>query len=274
MSPHFDDAILSCGGLIYAQRQAGQRVGVLTLCANSPRTARLSALAQKYESAWSESGTGYAHRQAENAAVLSAWRVEDWGCGTPDAIYRAGESGTYYETRSDLFDEPDPQDAACVQRIWEATVQQAVEGSQNVILYAPLGVGRHVDHELARRLGQSLREKGRPVWFYEDYPYIELEPDGLATAQTRCGIRKGSCRVVPIDVQAKIKAVRGYHSQLGRVFGSDRDLVRRVKEFTAETACALNAWERRRRRLAPSGIRLRIWRLGLGYHAHAERIWR
>jgi hypothetical protein len=152
-------------------------------------------------------------------------------------------------------------------------VHQVVEGSQNVILYAPLGVGRHVDHELARRLGQSLHEKGRPVWFYEDYPYVEIVPDGLATAQARCGIRQGPFRVMPIDVQAKIEAVRGYHSQLRRVFGSDKDLVRRVKEFTAETACALDSWERRRRKLAPSGLRLLLWRRVLGYHAHAERIW-
>jgi hypothetical protein len=53
----------------------------------------------------------------------------------------------------------------------------------------------------------------------------------------------------------------------------EKALIRRVKGFTAETACALNGWERMRRRLAPGGLRLRFWRRALDYHARAERVW-
>jgi hypothetical protein len=88
-SPHLDDAILSCGGLIHAQRQAGERVGVLTLCAGSPGPSALSTLAQQYESAWGESSDGMALRRAENAAILSSWGVQNWECSVGDAIYRA-----------------------------------------------------------------------------------------------------------------------------------------------------------------------------------------
>ena len=76
-----------------------------------------------------------------------------------------------------------------------------------------------------------------------------------------------------IDVQAKIEALRTYRTQIGPVFGCDTDMVRRVRNFTAETACAINCWERLRAMLAPSGPRLLLWRRFFGYHAHAERIW-
>jgi hypothetical protein len=118
-----------------------------------------------------------------------------------------------------------------------------------------------------------MGEGGWRVWFYEDYPYVELEAGGVQTAQARFGFRAWTSRIVSIDVRAKIEGVRAYHSQIGRVFGSEKALARRVKGFTAQTACAINGWERVRGMLAPSGLRLRIWRRALGYHAHAERIW-
>jgi len=157
LSPHLDDAILSCGGLIHAQRQAGDRVGVLTLCAGSPGSSALSTLARQYESAWGESGDGMALRRAENAAILSSWGVQNWGCSVGDAIYRAGKGVPYYETRADLFREPRPQDAAYLLPFWEARVRQLTEEEgPGILLYAPLGVGGHVDHELARRMGQRM----------------------------------------------------------------------------------------------------------------------
>jgi LmbE family N-acetylglucosaminyl deacetylase len=273
LSPHLDDAILSCGGLIHAQRQAGERVGVLSLCAGLPDPGIRSALARHYESAWSESGDGVGLRLAENAAVLSSWGVEGWECGTPDAIYRPGGEAPYYQSRTDLFREPHLEDVASLLPVWEERVRCLAEEGESLLLYAPLGVGNHVDHELVRRLGQRMGEAGWRVWFYEDYPYVELEADGVKAAQARFGTHRWTSRIVPIDVKAKIEALRGYHTQLGRVFGCDSDLVRRVKEFTAESACALNCWERLRRTLAPSGPRLRVWRRFWGYHAHAERIW-
>jgi hypothetical protein len=213
-------------------------------------------------------------RRAENATILSSWGVQNWESSEQDSIYRAGSGVPYYETRRDLFREPDPQDAASLLPSWEAQVRHlAEEEAQGILLYAPLGVGGHVDHELARRLGQRMGEGGWRVWFYEDYPYSELEAGGVRAAQARFGTHTWTSRIVPIDVLAKIEAVRAYHTQVGRVFGSEKDLVRRLKGFTAETACAINRWERMRRRLAPSGVRLRFWRRSLGYHAHAERIW-
>ncbi|MGB6065798.1 MAG: PIG-L family deacetylase [Desulfomonilaceae bacterium] len=273
LSPHLDDAILSCGGLIYAQRQAGEQVGVLTLCTGLPDPGTESTLARQYQSAWSKSGDGMALRRIENAAVLSSWEVQDWECGTPDAIFRTGGGTPYYQNRTDLFSEPHPEDAAFSLPAWEERIRQMAGEGPSICLYAPLGVGHHVDHELARQMGQWMGESGWRVWFYEDYPYVELEADGVQTAQARFGNYRWTSRSVCIDVQAKIEALRTYRTQIERVFGCDTDMVRRVKSFTAETACAINCWERLRGILAPSGARLRLWRRFFGYHAHAERIW-
>ncbi|VVB86395.1 GlcNAc-PI de-N-acetylase [uncultured archaeon] len=273
LSPHYDDAILSCGGLIYAQCRAGERVGILTLCTSLPDHVPESALARQYLAAWSKSGDGMANRRVENATVLSNWGVQNWECSTPDAIFRTGGGTSYYQSRADLFCEPHIDDAAFLLPVWEEWLQQLADKEKNILLYAPLGVGGHVDHELARRLGQRMGQTGWKVCFYEDYPYVELESDGVKVAQAKFESYKWTSRTVSIDVQAKIDALRAYHTQIGPVFGCDNDLVRRVKNFTADTACDINYWERLRAILAPSGRRFRLWRLLFDYHAHAERIW-
>jgi LmbE family N-acetylglucosaminyl deacetylase len=273
LSPHYDDAILSCGGVIYAQRCADERVSVLTLCTGLPEPAQQSTLALKYLAAWSKSGDGMTNRRAENADVLSRWGVMNWECGTPDAIFRAGGGIPYYQNRADLFCAPHIEDAAFLLPVWEERLKQLAKEEKNILLYAPLGVGGHVDHELARRLGQRMGQSGWRVLFYEDYPYVELELSGVKTAQARFESYKWTSQTVSIDVQAKIDALRSYHTQIGNVFGCDNDMVRRVKNFTADTACAINSRERLRAALAPSGLRLRLWRLLFDYHAHAERIW-
>jgi len=246
---------------------------VLTLCTGLPAPGTESALARQYLSDWSKSGDGIALRRDENADVLSSWEVRNWECGTPDAIFRTGKGTPYYQDRTDLFCEPRSEDAAYLLPLWEVRLRQLAEKETNIHLYSPLGIGGHVDHELARRLGQRMLQSGWSVRFYEDYPYVELEPDGIQKAQARFGVCQWTSRSMSIDVQAKINALRKYRTQIGRVFGSDEELVRRVKSFSAEIAAGINPGERLRSVLAPSGLRLRLWRRFFDYHAHAERIW-
>ena len=274
VSPHADDAVLSCGGRIRLHRERAEPVTVLTLCAGLPSSSELSPLAQTYHRAWLSSGAGPESRRAENAEVLRRLGAEACDVSTPDAIYRGDGSGPFYRERDDLFRQPDARDAAAVLPVWESEVRRIAEATGAATVYFPLGIGGHVDHELARRVGERIANRGSDVMFYEDYPYVELEPAGIRTAQAKFGTRIWRPETARIDVEAKIAAVRGYETQIGPVFGCEADLERRVREFSAVTACGLDAWERLRRRLAPSGRRLAFWRRMLGWHAHAERVWR
>jgi LmbE family N-acetylglucosaminyl deacetylase len=273
LSPHFDDAIFSCGGLIHAQRSAAERVGVLTLCAGLPEPGTESTLAKQYLADWSKSGDGMMERRAENANALSSWDVRNLECSTPDAIFRTGRGASYYQERADLFCEPCSEDAKSVLPLWQEYLRQSVEGEKQIHLYAPLGIGGHVDHELTRRLGQRMLQSGWNVSFYEDYPYVELEPNGIQKAQIRFGASQWTSRSMAIDVQAKIDAIRKYRTQIGRVFGSDEDLVRRVRSFSAEVAADLRPREWQRDVLPRSWPRLRFWQPFFHRRAHAERIW-
>ena len=52
LSPHLDDAVFSCGGVIYQQTSMGDEVLVVTICAGEPMTDQLSPFAQGLHERW------------------------------------------------------------------------------------------------------------------------------------------------------------------------------------------------------------------------------
>jgi LmbE family N-acetylglucosaminyl deacetylase len=157
--------------------------------------------------------------------------------------------------------------------VWRHELKGMRPHPNQATVYAPLAVGNHIDHQLARDLAWQLRKDGWQVWYYEDYPYAE-EPGKLQLALNQFGSVAWKARIVPIDVTAKIAAIRGYATQVALLFGDEHAMVTRVKRFTADVACDNSLRERIRRKLAGSGGRReRLWRAVWGFHAHAERIW-
>jgi len=104
--------------------------------------------------------------------------------------------------------------------------------------YAPLALGRHVDHQLLRR---AVRLAGlNPAW-YEDFPYVgsesALESGDVRTAACRVaqlvGCRSTGLRqvLVPFDPDLRAQAMRAYRSQLGAVFGSEEEMLEEMTAF-------------------------------------------
>jgi len=52
LSPHLDDAVLSCGGFIFELIQKGERVEICTICAGDPPPGELSPLAEMLHQRW------------------------------------------------------------------------------------------------------------------------------------------------------------------------------------------------------------------------------
>lgn len=274
LSPHLDDAVLSCGGLIHRQRASAETVIVINLCAGIPDYGQLSPFAQQYHVAWGSLQDPIASRRAEDRTVLSELGVTAHYVNTLDSIYRRVDGKVAYPDLATLFAGPHPRELDNLPRLWQQEVERLYPGSAKAVVYAPLAVGNHVDHQLVRALALRLIEDGRQVWFYEDFTHVE-SPGALQKAQAWFGPVSWQARTISIDVNAKIAAIRGYKTQIAFIFGDEQAMVRRVKRFTAETACHISLGERIRRRLAGlDGRRERIWRAIWGYHAHAERIWR
>ncbi len=167
LSPHFDDVALSCGGLVWQQVQAGQRVTILTLCAGAQPEGPLSDFAQSLHARWGTEAAAPAQRAAEDRASCqqmgAGWQHFD----VPDCIYRRGSDGEFlYASEAALNGELHLGEAQLIKQLAR---QLAAHLPRRARLVCPLAVGSHVDHQLARAAAERLN---RRLWYYADYPYV------------------------------------------------------------------------------------------------------
>jgi LmbE family N-acetylglucosaminyl deacetylase len=169
LSPHCDDVALSCGGLLWEQSQAGERVRVWTLCAGDIPAGPLSSFAESLHQRW-ESGEGaMALRRAEDQHACQLLGAETRYFDLPDCIYRRDKPGGehLYTSEEDLFGPLNPAEEKLIENL-SAELGNRLPIEAQVV--APLALGGHVDHRLVRAAAEQIK---MPLWFYADFPYIE-----------------------------------------------------------------------------------------------------
>jgi len=218
LSPHLDDAILSCGGQISDRITAGDRVLIVTLFAGDETAAPPSPLAEKIERGWHLGEGGMAKRRAEDEAACrilgAAWQHWDFR----DAIYRRDpDSGRpVYHTIPEIMSPPKPIDEPLIHQIAERLGTLGHVRS----LFVPLSVGGHADHFLTRWAAETGVDAER-LTYYEEYPYSH-RPHAIERALASGGDAKDwRPEHVPVSRAAYRKqaaAVLAYRSQLRPLF--------------------------------------------------------
>jgi len=234
LSPHLDDAALSCGGSIHQQARAGLAVAVLTVFAGSPRTVFRSPFAQGLEARWGAEGDAIAMRRQEDVEAMSILGAEPIHWPYEDAIYRlhTGTGKMLYTDRDAIFGEVSPHDpvklralASEIGRLWRRLKRPR--------LYAMLSAGHHVDHQVVQAAVFHMMERENPevVW-YEDYPYAEdQEAVRQAVAQSPlAGLMPESIFLSEEDLTAKVDAIACYRSQTGIFWQDEADMRLRARE--------------------------------------------
>ena len=100
-------------------------------------------------------------------------------------------------------------------------------------MYAPLGIGHHVDHQIVRQTACILRRDGCEVRFFEDYPYSAGAGE-LESALCDAPGSNWSSKLEILsseDMEAKIAAISRYTSQLDPLFGGPTEMRRQTLEF-------------------------------------------
>ncbi|MBN2556134.1 MAG: PIG-L family deacetylase [Anaerolineales bacterium] len=205
LSPHLDDVVYSCGGLLARQAAQGEPVLVITLCAGDP-PGTLSDFARQLHMRWGLPRAATAARRAEDRAACAALSVEALHGTLPDAVYRLDADGNpSYPDEESIFGAVHPQEAGMIAGL---AVWLDAQLPPDAALYAPLGLGGHVDHVIARRLAERLRS---PI-YYPDYPYAGaggVLPTGLAQPQGRQLLITHT----PREIRAWVAAAALYASQ-------------------------------------------------------------
>lgn len=231
LSPHLDDAVLSCGGLMsYAARRTEVRVVTFFTEAGTPPYT-LSGRRYLRQVGQPDAERLYRDRRAEDGEVLERLGAHWLHLGLSDGLFRRRPSasgarvGWAHRVLPELaYVYPtyrlhvssgriSRHDTDTLNRVRAALEQLAFP--PHTVLLAPAGVGGHVDHVLVRTAAEL---SGRPVVYYGDFPYNQrhgFDPgfvgrNGLgAVAWSR-------------ELAAKSPLVRGYRSQADALFPGGR----------------------------------------------------
>ncbi len=192
LSPHFDDAVFSCGGLLWEQAQAGESVTIWTICAGEPLPGDLSQFAQMHHIRWESGEQAVAHRMLEDQQACRRVGAAYRYLPVPDCIYRrAGED--YFGGQPGLTSRIIPQDPRPDEHLYttlEAILgplrpeEESLVGQVSAELsmtfppdcqvVCPLALGGHTDHRLTRQRG---RGSGKTIVVLRRLPLrTEIDP--------------------------------------------------------------------------------------------------
>lgn len=226
LSPHLDDAVLSCGGRIAAAVGAGGRVAVATFfTADEPETPP-SALAADLRRWWRlPAGEVMKARRAEDLAALAALGAEPLHLDLPEAPYRLDAAGApFYATLPSLYGEIAAGDGATTVAAAAARIRALPEAR---LVAVPLGVGGHVDHLVVRRAAEA---SGRELAYYEEFPYTEWKWFAVRRALgSRAGWREEVLPLPPALFESRVRAILAYGSQVPAMFRGEARLRKQLR---------------------------------------------
>jgi len=248
LSPHPDDAVLSCGGWIYQLAQNGERPIVITIFGgDAPAGVPRSDFARSLQERWQMGDDAPARRRDEDLAACDRLGCYLTHLPFADAVYRADETGqALYASEESIFG--DIREGAIIDLVIEA-LRPRVERVFNARLVVPLTAGQHVDHVITREAAECL---DADLIYYEDYPYAE-QPDrmthvwGSATGaeaewvSETIGLSKSA-------LNAKIEAFLLHRSQISTFYRDDEEVRQRMRayaEFVGHGQIAERYWRKR-----------------------------
>jgi LmbE family N-acetylglucosaminyl deacetylase len=234
LSPHFDDVVYSCGGTLGVQVYAGLHPLVITVFGGVPEaTLTLSPFAQNVHREMglrSDPAQAVNTRRREDAMALDHLGVDYLWLDYPDAIYRGNPP--YYNSRDALIGgEVHPADVWIIRELSQM-LYSLHQRLPDTVWYAPLGVGRHVDHQIVSSAMDRLIQSGARVNFYEDFPYV-LQQGALEARLNDIG---GGLEPALVEMSEmlpqRIEAASMYTSQLEVNFGDQASLARSMESYT------------------------------------------
>ncbi|HEU5347400.1 MAG TPA: PIG-L family deacetylase [Ktedonobacterales bacterium] len=231
--PHFDDAVLSCGGSIGLQTATGNHVLVVTVFGGMPAEgARISSYAsQTLQTMGLSTNPAEAMRQrwAEDQAAVESLGADVFRLDYLDAIFRGDPA--YYQGDDALFGNVNPADLSLDEELANVFLSFH-ERAPLAALYAPLGVGHHVDHQLCCSAADRLAQRKLNIKFYEDFPYV-MNNGALAARQRELTITM-EAEMVEISgiLRQKEEAIALYRSQVPGLFGSEEKMVKAIGNYS------------------------------------------
>jgi LmbE family N-acetylglucosaminyl deacetylase len=222
LSPHMDDAAISCGGLLTRLKDYGSTL-VINIFAGNPEPR--DWLKGDKRGKIRRSFTSPQRRRMEDKRALTSINCDYVHLGFCDSIYRRDRvtRALLYRQFKNIWQPPSKEDISAIQEVY-AVVEKLCTNLGAVLVISPLGIGYHVDHLICANVGLKLMKSGLRVVFVEDFPYsvASVYPglvDNAQSAMMRLGCEPGDRFYLRYDLQDKVDLITYYQTQIFPVFG-------------------------------------------------------
>lgn len=222
VSPHLDDVVFSCGGTLASLADRGWRTVMLTAFTATVLPATGFALACQLDKGLAPEVDYMALRRDEDRDAAAILGVSDlrW-LDLPEAPHRG------YGSAPALFAAVRDDDA-----IWRdvaARLGEAIREFAPQQLFAPQGLGGHVDHRQVIRAVQEVAGPV-PVAWYRDTPYAIRNPAAAALVDAP----ELGAWTIEATLERKVRAACAYRSQVGFQFGGAEATGTALRTFAAQ----------------------------------------
>lgn len=236
LSPHLDDAALSCGGLIVERVANGDSVEIWTICAGDPPDGPLSPFASELHQRWGTGREAIAVRRAEDIAACQVLKASPRHLSIPDCIYRRDPVSCepLIHFNEDLFRRLPESQASLVEELSSQLTDLLPNGCQVV---APMTLGNHIDHQLVRQAAERLN---LPLWFYADYPYAAQESLASPSVLPHGGSVFNQ-PISPASLRTWQSAVAKYLSQISSFWESMSEMEKAIQIYWSDGG-GCNLW--------------------------------
>lgn len=233
VSPHLDDVVLSCGGILSKLADQGCTTHVVTVFAGSPQGNETTALGDVFGVRWGLGADPMGRRRDEDREALAQLSAAPHQLSHRDCIYRVGPGGPRFPDERSIF-APHNQTELDILTAVANDLATLLEGLQPSIVVGPLGIGRHADHALTHRaltVAEGDADLDRRLAWFEDLPYASNGSHPGWQQELCVGMRPELIELDEPAFAAKLSALSSYRSQLSAFWPDDAAMARELRRY-------------------------------------------
>lgn len=220
LSPHLDDVAFSCSATAMQLLSNGWEVRLVSVFTASVANPQGFGLRCQTDKGIAPETDYMALRRAEDhefCALAGVKNAEYWEFA--EAPHRG------YESAPELFAGEKPGDA-----IWREIAAKLGDLAEFEVVFAPQGLGDHVDHLQVIRAVCKAGFAPKTRW-YRDTPYAIRQPAALPSALLPRDLEEVWVPFPTSLIARKVAACCAYESQIGFQFGGAIEVARQLAEF-------------------------------------------
>ncbi|PKO61199.1 MAG: PIG-L family deacetylase [Betaproteobacteria bacterium HGW-Betaproteobacteria-18] len=235
LSPHLDDAALSCGALLHALSDRVSTLVVSISCGTSRRLTTDGSRKIERRHGHVSART----RRHEDITAMHSVNADFVHLSFADGIYRRSPltGKLIYRNARERWVSPRIDDMAHIEELYLVLRRLCLDLGR-ILLVSPMGIGHHVDHQIAAKVAVRLAATaaGADLLFYEDFPYVadprigRGDQDDPLQALARLQLEPTRRFALPVDVDAKMALLRHYATQIPALFGDDNGMRERIAD--------------------------------------------